>query len=79
MPVAAAVRDHEAGSLPMLPPTIVALRELAAYGTVKEVLDANMTVTPLMPRAVISGDDVLLVVDGPDGPAEMESLVRARA
>jgi 8-oxo-dGTP pyrophosphatase MutT (NUDIX family) len=79
MPVAAAVRDREAGTLPMLPPTIVALRELAAYGTVKEVLDANMTVTPLMPRAVISGDDVLLVVDGPDGPAEMDSLVRARA
>ena len=46
-------RGIEAGRLPMLPPTIVALRELAAYGSVAEVLAADMTVTPLMPRAVV--------------------------
>jgi hypothetical protein len=62
----------------MLPPTIVALRELSAYNTVAEVLAADMTVTPLMPRAVLDGDEVLLVIDGPDGPAPMESVTRVR-
>jgi 8-oxo-dGTP pyrophosphatase MutT (NUDIX family) len=79
MPVSGAVRDHDDGTLPMLPPTIVALRELAAYGTVEEVLDANMTVTPLMPRAMFEGDGLRLVIDGPDGPVGMESVVRTRA
>jgi hypothetical protein len=79
MSVASAVGGFESGVLPMLPPTIVALRELAAYSTVAEVLEADMTVTTLMPRAVIEGDHVLLVVDGPDGPVEMDSVVRVRA
>jgi 8-oxo-dGTP pyrophosphatase MutT (NUDIX family) len=79
MSVAGAVHGFSSGALPMLPPTIVALRELAAYDTVDEVLDADMTVTPLMPRAVLDGDEVLLVLDGPDGPAAIESVVRARA
>jgi 8-oxo-dGTP pyrophosphatase MutT (NUDIX family) len=77
--VRGAVEGFESGGLPMLPPTIVALRELAAYSTVAEVLEADMTVTPLMPRAMFEGDDVLLVVDGPDGPVEMDSVVRLRA
>jgi 8-oxo-dGTP pyrophosphatase MutT (NUDIX family) len=76
LPVAGAVRGFSSGALPMLPPTIIALRELAAYDTVDEVLAADMTVTPLMPRAVLQGDEVVLVLDGPDGPAEMESVVR---
>jgi 8-oxo-dGTP pyrophosphatase MutT (NUDIX family) len=79
MPVADAVGGYESGALPMLPPTIVALRELAAYATVEEVLAVEMTVTPWMPRAVLDGDRVLLVVDGPDGPAGLESVVRVRA
>ena len=79
MSVAGAVYGFSSGALPMLPPTIVALRELAAYHTVDEVLDAHMTVTPLMPRAVLDGDEVLLVLDGPDGPTAIESVVRARA
>jgi 8-oxo-dGTP pyrophosphatase MutT (NUDIX family) len=79
MPVADAVSGYHSRLLPMLPPTIVALRELAAYATVEEVLGASMTVLPLMPRAVFDGDEVLLVVDGPDGPAGMESVVRVRA
>ncbi len=79
MPVSGAVRGFGAGTMPMLPPTIVALQELAAYGSVEEVLAANMTVTPLMPHAVVEGDEVRLVVDGPDGPAGMESVVRVRA
>jgi 8-oxo-dGTP pyrophosphatase MutT (NUDIX family) len=78
MPVAGAVGGFESGALPMLPPTIVALRELAAYDSVDEVLAAQMTVTTWMPRAVLDGDQVLLVVDGPDGPTGVESVVRAR-
>jgi 8-oxo-dGTP pyrophosphatase MutT (NUDIX family) len=78
LPVASAVHGFESAALPMLPPTIVALRELAAYGTVDEVLAAQMTVTPMMPRAVLEDDQVLLLVDGPDGPAAMESVVRVR-
>jgi hypothetical protein len=35
--------------------------------------------TPLLPRAVFEGDEVLLVVDGPDGPVELDSVVRVRA
>ena len=50
-----------------------------AYDTVEEVLAAQLTLTPLMPRAVLDGDEVLLVLDGPDGPAGMESVVRVRA
>lgn len=79
LPVAEAVRGFESAALPMLPPTIVALRELAAYETVEDVLGAEMTVTPWMPRAMFDGDEVRLVVDGPDGPAPLGSVVRARA
>jgi 8-oxo-dGTP pyrophosphatase MutT (NUDIX family) len=78
MPVASAVHGFESSALPMLPPTIVALRELAAYASVDDVLTAEMTVTPIMPRAVLEDDEVLLLVDGPDGPATMESVVRVR-
>jgi 8-oxo-dGTP pyrophosphatase MutT (NUDIX family) len=79
MSVAGAVRGYESAALRMLPPTIVALRELAAYSTVDEVLEANLTVTPLMPRAVLDGDRVLLVIDGPHGPTDADSVMRARA
>jgi 8-oxo-dGTP pyrophosphatase MutT (NUDIX family) len=79
MSVADAVSGYESATLPMLPPTIVALRELGAFDTVDDVLEANMTVTPLMPRAVVVGDQVLLVVDGPEGPTAAESVARVRA
>jgi 8-oxo-dGTP pyrophosphatase MutT (NUDIX family) len=78
MPVVTAIRGFSAGELPMLPPTIIALRELSAYDTVAEVLGAEMTVTTLLPRAVLDGGEVVLVVDGPDGPAALESVTRVR-
>jgi hypothetical protein len=78
MPVATAVRGFADGELPMLPPTIIALRELSTFDTVAEVLAAEMTVTTLMPRAVLDGAEVVLVIDGPDGPARMESVTRRR-
>jgi hypothetical protein len=45
----------------------VTLRELSAYNDVAGVLAAARDVVPLMPRAVVEGDDVRLVLDGPDG------------
>jgi 8-oxo-dGTP pyrophosphatase MutT (NUDIX family) len=79
MSVAGAVSGYESATMPMLPPTIVALRELAAYDTVAEVLEADMAVSPQLPRAVLDGDQVLLVVEGPDGPLPMDTVVRVRA
>ena len=51
----------------MLPPTAVTLRELSSYADVPAVLAADHDIAPLMPRAVIDGDEVRLVVDGPAG------------
>ena len=63
LPVAAAVAQHEAGRLAMLPPTIESLRELSAYGTVAEVLAAPREVKPVLPRLVRDGDALALLVD----------------
>ena len=63
LPVAAAVAQHEAGGLAMLPPTIESLRELSAYGTVAEVLAAPREVKPVLPRLVRDGDVLELLVD----------------
>lgn len=76
--VADAVAGFAAGRLPMLPPTIVALRELAAYPTVGDVLSADVELTPLMPRATLAADGIRLVVDGPAGELTAEQVVRAR-
>lgn len=67
MAVSEAVRRYRSGALAMLPPTAVTLGELTAYGGVRAVLAAERHVVPLMPRAVVDGDDVRLVLDGPDG------------
>jgi 8-oxo-dGTP pyrophosphatase MutT (NUDIX family) len=61
--VAEAVARHEAGQLAMLPPTIVALREIAAFGTVAEVLAAPREVRPVLPRLVREGDRLWLQVE----------------
>lgn len=45
-----AIAEHEAGELPMLPPTLVTLRELAAYPSVADMLTTHRDVsTPYMP------------------------------
>ena len=67
MPVAAAVARYQSGELPMLPPTAVTLRELSSYDGLATVLATTRDIAPLMPRAVIDGDQVRLVLDGPDG------------
>ena len=67
MPVTEAVTRYRAGELPMLPPTAVTLRELSSYDDVEAVLATDHDIAPLMPRAVVDGDEVRLVLDGPDG------------
>jgi len=78
LPVSEAVAGHEAGRFPMLPPTIVTLRELAAYERVADVLAAQPTLTPITPRAVLDGDEVRLVVDLPEGERSADTVVRGR-
>jgi 8-oxo-dGTP pyrophosphatase MutT (NUDIX family) len=75
LPVAEAVARHET-RYPMLPPTIVTLRELSAYDTVADVLAARTAVTPIMPRPVADGEDVRLVVDLPAGERLVDELMQ---
>jgi 8-oxo-dGTP pyrophosphatase MutT (NUDIX family) len=63
LPVADAVERHDAGGLAMLPPTIVALREIAAFATVAHVLAAPRQVRPVLPRLVQHGDRLTLQVE----------------
>jgi 8-oxo-dGTP pyrophosphatase MutT (NUDIX family) len=53
------------GEMPMLPPTLVTLAELAAYDSVAAVLAARRTIRPLMPSArVIDGGVYLILPEG---------------
>jgi 8-oxo-dGTP pyrophosphatase MutT (NUDIX family) len=82
LPLADAVAGYEDGRFPMLPPTIVTLRELRAYADVADVLGADATVTPITaitPRPVLDGEAVLLVVDLPEGERRADEVMRGRA
>ncbi len=63
LPVAEAVAEHDADRLAMLPPTIVALREISAFGSVAEVLAAPRVVRPVLPRLARDGDRLWLQLD----------------
>lgn len=77
--VADAVARYERGEMPMLPPTAATLRELTAYDEVGAVLAAHPPIAPVTPRPVIDGDDLRLVVDGPDGEVAADAVLRSRA
>ena len=64
-----AVERHASGELGMLPPTVFTLAELSAYDTVADVLDAGerRDVKRVLPRIVVDGDDVLLLLPGDPG------------
>jgi len=64
-----AVERHASGELGMLPPTVFTLAELAAYDTVADVLAAGerRDVKRVLPRIVVDGDDVLLLLPGDPG------------
>jgi hypothetical protein len=67
-----AVERHARGELGMLPPTVFTLAELAAYDTVADVLAAatRRDVRRVLPRIVVDGDDVLLLLPGDPGYPE---------
>lgn len=44
---------HRRGELPMLPPTLAVLWDLASCGSLDEALDKPRTIVPLMPRPVV--------------------------
>ncbi len=58
---ATAVERHDAGTLPMLTPTAVTLRDLAAFPTATELLDAAMgrEIVTIRPRFTIDENDVI--------------------
>ena len=64
-----AVRRYDAGEMELLPPTVTTLREVAGYPTVADVLDAAAArpISPILPRALWSGDDFALVLPGEAG------------
>ncbi len=68
----AAVERHASGELGMLPPTVFTLAELSAYDTVADVLAAATArdVKRVLPKIVVSGDDVLLLLPGDPGYPE---------
>jgi 8-oxo-dGTP pyrophosphatase MutT (NUDIX family) len=67
-----AVERHASGELGMLPPTVFTLAELSAYDSVSAVLDAATArdVKRVLPRIVVDGEDVLLLLPGDPGYPE---------
>lgn len=67
-----AVERHARGEIAMLPPTVFTLAEIGAYPTVAEVMAAAATrdVKRVLPKIVVSGDDVLLLLPGDPGYPE---------
>jgi 8-oxo-dGTP pyrophosphatase MutT (NUDIX family) len=61
---AEAVARFERDDLPMMPPTIATLRELAGFATAAEVLAAadSRDIAPVLPRVVVAGDEVELLL-----------------
>ncbi len=58
-----AIERHAAGDLPMLPPTLVCLEELAAGGSVDDLLATPRTVRPVSPWVARGADGPVLRVD----------------
>jgi 8-oxo-dGTP pyrophosphatase MutT (NUDIX family) len=60
---AGALERHHAGELPMLPPTLVCLEELAAAGSLASLLTVRRTVRPVSPWVAPDGDRLVLRID----------------
>lgn len=69
---AAAIERHTAGEIAMMPPTVFTLAEIGAYGSVAEVMAAATLrdIKRVLPKIVVSGDDVLLLLPGEPGYPE---------
>jgi 8-oxo-dGTP pyrophosphatase MutT (NUDIX family) len=59
-----AIARFDRGELPMLPPTISTLRDLAEFSTAAEALASasSRTIAPVLPRVVIDGDQMELLL-----------------
>jgi 8-oxo-dGTP pyrophosphatase MutT (NUDIX family) len=59
-----AIARYERDELPMLPPTISTLRDLAEFSTAAEALASasSRDIAPLLPRVVIDGDQMQLLL-----------------
>ncbi|HVE62912.1 MAG TPA: NUDIX hydrolase [Mycobacteriales bacterium] len=64
-----ALARRASGEMVMMPPTVMTLVELAGFADVAEVLNAAATrqITPVLPRVVVAGEDVLLLLPGDPG------------
>ncbi len=64
-----ALEQQASGEFRLLPPTAVTLAELAECNGVAEVLDAGTRrdISPVLPRAVVSGDEARLLIPGDAG------------
>ena len=67
-----AVERHSNGEIAMLPPTVFTLAEIGAYDTVADVMAAatRRDVRRVLPKIVVAGDDVLLLLPGDPGYPE---------
>lgn len=67
-----AIERHAAGEIAMLPPTVFTLAEIGAYDTVADVMAAATArdIKRVLPKIVVSGDDVLLLLPGDPGYPE---------
>ncbi|HEX3705515.1 MAG TPA: NUDIX hydrolase [Mycobacteriales bacterium] len=72
MPPAEAVAGSERGEMVLMPPTLTALKDLSAYGSVSDALDAAAarTVSRIMPKLIFGeGDHLRFLLPGdPDYP-----------
>lgn len=57
-----AVEAARRGEMPMLPPTLVTLSELADYASVSAVLGASREISPRLPETQVTDDGVFLVL-----------------
>ena len=64
-----AIELFEKGELEMLPPTITTLRELSQFATTADVMEAAALrdIAPVLPKIVISGDMVELLLPHEEG------------
>jgi 8-oxo-dGTP pyrophosphatase MutT (NUDIX family) len=64
-----ALERHARGELPMLPPTLVTLAEIAGHASVADILRtaASRPLAPILPRAVLLADEVQLLLPGERG------------
>ncbi len=69
VPAGAAVDRWTAGTMALMPPTLITIAEMAQHASVADVLTAAAArrVTPIQPKVVVDGDHADLVLPGDPG------------